>query len=79
MLPDSQDLVKFNKKKRSNFQRYTPVPDSVLASRPGSEQLTTQISSADGTESTQPNAEAVTMSSADAAGTETITQIGMTR
>ena len=31
-LPESLDLVKMNKKKRSDFQRYTPVPDSVLQS-----------------------------------------------
>jgi len=31
-LPDAQDLVKQNKKKRADSQRYTPVPDSVLAS-----------------------------------------------
>ena len=34
-LPDSLDLVKMNKKKRSDFQRYTPVPESVLKSQAG--------------------------------------------
>ena len=32
-LPDAQDLVKQNKKRKMNErQRYTPVPDSVLQS-----------------------------------------------
>ena len=45
-LPDSQDLVKFSRKKRNDFQRYTPVPDSVLASRAGvNDQIKTQIDS----------------------------------
>lgn len=36
-LPESQDLVKYNRKKRNAYTKYTPVPDSILASRPGSD------------------------------------------
>ena len=32
-----------NRKKRSDFQRYTPVPDSVLASAGGDGPMTNQI------------------------------------
>jgi len=39
-LPISQDLVKQSKKKKSDAQRYTPVPDSVLASAAGSQMVT---------------------------------------
>ena len=31
-LPDAPDLVKISRKKRNQeYQRYTPVPDSILA------------------------------------------------
>jgi hypothetical protein len=34
-LPDAQDLVKQNKKRKLNEkQRYTPVPDSVIQGNP---------------------------------------------
>ena len=42
-LPEAQDLVKMNRKKRSDFQRYTPVPDSVLASAASDGQLANSI------------------------------------
>ena len=81
-LPEAQDLVKMNRKKRSDFQRYTPVPDSVLASASGEGPLASQIDPS-AAEMHEPGHAAGIMSTAAGASTDgvdaSLRQIGEAR
>jgi hypothetical protein len=51
-LPDAPDLVKRTKKQREALQRYTPVPDSVIASARMDGQTVTYVDPSVGNQST---------------------------